>query len=1264
MSTFYPFNLKLGSPNNPVGFNPASVKDANSNKLLAQWGFGRGTTGTDEIYDKANTGDVRALQQGRSYLFDGTDDYLDCNDPIIDTFTDFTVSYWLKTTSVNNRIATIKRSGVSDDLIRMGINSGGGGFFEFDDGTVTNLGVGGADDGEWHHFCVTYDADGGSDNAKLYFDGVLRTTRTLANFDFSNTDSNFIIGARYTTSTLFYGGELFDFRLLDAELTADEVAYMASLGKIGTEPGSGTLWYKMDEQEGTNALDSSGNGNTGTITNATLSTFHATQDVYSYQNQVGYTQRMYFDGTDDYIAMGNVLDVSDKTTVFRCKFTVVIEKALDDFNYMVGKGLSPSVAGFAFRNGPSGSREYLSLFVGDSSLSDESRSATPVFTAAGKYEIDVTYNGDRTVTATVNGASVTMSDIDATDFGNFTNFSNTQEFCVGARGFDTGGPTRGSVYDVEFYVNGVLQSSWNGYGNTNIDWIDQTGSNNGTVNGSPSNILFPRDESDTANDALGNTLQYTGAAPQNPKLIDSNCITSDGTDDYIEIDDATAFDIADNLTVGLWAKNDNATIASNEFLVGRYDSGVSKREWAIGVDPNEKIVLNFGDPADGSFEATVSSDNAIAVDSWHHYAFTFEGGTVKVYLDGVRIPSSTTFGTTPSSLYASDIETTILAILASGSVNGPWEGNVCDVRIYCRDPAAKGAGGPLTDADILDWYQNGTVEFTDQTLAARYKLAEGAGATAFDSSGNGNHGALTNFALANAWGTDQDNFHGNINEGFSKRMYFDGTDDYISVSGMTAAVDYFGACTISAKVYIEDAAGDQVIFVLGTSAYRLFTSGGTYRFNSATDTGVSVAVGYHEISAEFNSSGQATSLTIDGVEEWTGTAPPGGLATTVFYLGARDSSGLGVFFQGSIWDFAITGSAVKNFSFNGYGNTNADWVDQVGSNSGTVNGSPSLLYIPSDNSNTSLDAAGGTLSNPSGNFHNGAETDINFNPATTPEMANIYTEAEGDGSADYLLAGATEALFDITDNLTVSCWAKNDSASVGTEYLVCKYDYGADEREWALTFFTGGKLAVNFGDPADGTFEGRWESDDAIASPDSWHHYAFTFDGGTVQLYVDGLPISGSVASGSIPSTLYNGVAALTVFTELNSGAVANPWDGNIQQVRIYSGSSAVLTDAQMLDVYNNPENNLAFSGQTLVTSYPLISNTLDYSGNNIHLQNRGVTLNKYTVPTDYSFGDSLGTQYNHFKREASSVKEDRFLLYKESLLHNSKLSKVEAYTA
>src|SRR5690606_9590044 len=50
------------------------------------------------------------------------------------------------------------------------------------------------------------------------------------------------------------------------------------------------VFFKCDESTGINTYDSSGNGYHGTITNASLETFHSTQDIYSWQNEVGYSE--------------------------------------------------------------------------------------------------------------------------------------------------------------------------------------------------------------------------------------------------------------------------------------------------------------------------------------------------------------------------------------------------------------------------------------------------------------------------------------------------------------------------------------------------------------------------------------------------------------------------------------------------------------------------------------------------------------------------------------------------------------------------------------------------------------------------------------------------------------------------------------------------------------------------------------------------------------------------------------------------------------
>ncbi len=114
------------------------------------------------------------------------------------------------------------------------------------------------------------------------------------------------------------------------------------------------------------------------------------------------------------------------------------------------------------------------------------------------------------------------------------------------------------------------------------------------------------------------------------------------------------------------------------------------------------------------------------------------------------------------------------------------------------------------------------------TVQASYPMAEGNGLIAFDISGNNKHGTLVNSPV---W-SKQDVYHYNMVQGCGKRMNFDGLNDYVRVSGLTSSTSYFGACTIRARIFVDNATGTQAIFSLGTNCYRLYITGGQYTINT------------------------------------------------------------------------------------------------------------------------------------------------------------------------------------------------------------------------------------------------------------------------------------------------------------------------------------------------------------------------------------------------------------------------------------------------
>jgi hypothetical protein len=211
---------------------------------------------------------------------------------------------------------------------------------------------------------------------------------------------------------------------------------------------------------------------------------------------------------------------------------------------------------------------------------------------------------------------------------------------------------------------------------------------------------------------------------------------------------------------------------------------------------------------------------------------------------------------------------------------------------------------------------------------------------------------------------------------------------------------------------------------------------------------------------------------------------------------------------------------------------------------------------------------------------------------------------------------------DITNNLTVCVWAKNDASSLSTpEILFSRYEFGTANREWRILVSSDEKLQLSLGAPSTGGLQLDYVSDDAI-SINNINHYAFTFNSGSVQLYFNGLPISGSIISGSVPATLFNGSADLMVGANLQSGNIDKPWDGQIFDARIYAGDSTVLTDAQILSIYEDGVNNVEFEGQSLRARYACSegagTGALDYSGNGNDgtienaVSNWGVTQNVF----------------------------------------------------
>jgi Concanavalin A-like lectin/glucanases superfamily/F5/8 type C domain len=182
---------------------------------------------------------------------------------IVSALNDFTISAWVNPAAVNawarvfdfgtgtqvNMFLTVSAGGGPP---RFAITTGGGGAAEQVINATQPLPA-----NQWTHFAVTLQGNTGT----LYVNGQpvgTNTNMTLRPSSLGQTPNNWIGRSQYPDPN--FNGTVDDFQIYDRALSAAEVV------ALGSSPGAGNVAsYKFDEESGTTAVDSSGNGRDGTV---------------------------------------------------------------------------------------------------------------------------------------------------------------------------------------------------------------------------------------------------------------------------------------------------------------------------------------------------------------------------------------------------------------------------------------------------------------------------------------------------------------------------------------------------------------------------------------------------------------------------------------------------------------------------------------------------------------------------------------------------------------------------------------------------------------------------------------------------------------------------------------------------------------------------------------------------------------------------------------------------------------------------------------
>jgi len=243
-------------------------------------------------------------------LFDGNGGYVNCgNDPDFNLSYGLTVTAWIKVNAFTKDWQAIVTKGDSAWRLHRYSNT------NFIDFACTGLSGGNYDwgstvwgstsvnDGQWHHVAGVYDYS--ASRVYLYVDGYTDGPNSvrIGYGGISTNGFNVCIGENAERRGRYWNGLIDDVRIYPIALTATQILSMANL-----KPPSISMVarWRLDEEGGTIAIDSSGNSHTGILQCST--------PIWEAGN-IG--DALFFHGNPDHVNCGNdpIFNITDHLTV-------------------------------------------------------------------------------------------------------------------------------------------------------------------------------------------------------------------------------------------------------------------------------------------------------------------------------------------------------------------------------------------------------------------------------------------------------------------------------------------------------------------------------------------------------------------------------------------------------------------------------------------------------------------------------------------------------------------------------------------------------------------------------------------------------------------------------------------------------------------------------------------------------------------------------------------------------------------------------------
>ncbi len=1000
--------------------------------------------------------------------------------------------------------------------------------------------------GTWYHLAATTNGD----EVKIYINGInIITLPQIGNLQDSIT-GDLHLGAESPVSGAELDGRLDEVRLYRRTLTSDEITSIYNY-----RPGPIAHW-KFDETSGTTAYDSTITASNGTLVNMESSDW--------VDGKLG--NAIQFDGTDEFISAGDVLDETFAGSSFSIELwinptdltsdQVLVAKHSDAnlsedqrqwnlkiINNRIRFGYVGSLDGVSYRvfetpsNSISSSNWYHIALAYDTSVSADNR---PAIYINGKKQ-QLTINSSAGTPISIPGGLAPLS------FGAAVNTTETS-----------------SVYNYNGKLDHIKIYS---YVRTNEEVVSEY-SNSASVQGTTTSKegligYWKMDEASwngTANEVIDSSgvgnhgYAYDGLTTTSGGKVNraADLINTGGSKKVI-IQDDPSLGLMKELTLSAWVYHSDPILADREiFAKGPHSGGTPFLLWADNASTDHYAFI-FTEEA-GAETGTQYSSYVPQLNTWEHVALTFKANNVvRMYINGVEDANS------PWSIPAlDDVEDDGNSLyIGNDSTNTrDFIGKIDEAKMWSRE---------LTREEIFNEYYSALNDITAGTeksiggLVAHYELEKiTSGTTIKDSVGNDNTGTIHNMDI------DSDfirGVHGNaLNFNKNNNEYIDipdsdnldfGTTQDFSISAWIRGNGGVGdELTVVAKgdtggdprfmMKVNDANNDRILFTVRE-----------IDCNGSTDV---LDGQWHHLLMSVDRDGSFKGY-VDGVQDCSaGTTASENVSSSVpLQIGRSYQTSDRRYFNGDIDDVKIWNKALDhrevNIEYNG--------------------GKPIGWW--------KLDKGEGTTAyDYSGNGNNGTLT--NMSPATDwlpSTSCKLNRCLDFDGSNDFINMGNV-LNFDGTDPFSFGFWFKTSISSTTPSTIISKEILAPPYTGYYIGFAIDGtsttqdSLGVAIVDSSTNILR-KWT--DTAYNDGQWHHGLITYDGNQsvngIFIYVDGNLQSTSSSGTTISTTIANS----SNFEVGARNGTNQPFTGQVDEVRAYR----YLLDANDVKIEYNKGSALRY---------------------------------------------------------------------------------------